>query len=88
VLRNPETHCIKFGITSREGHDRFRKHRRDGYTEIIYKNTGLPEGLAAFFEQNIQLALAMVDAEPVRGREYFSDAYLGLIENEINNWMP
>jgi hypothetical protein len=30
----------------------------------------------------------MVDAEPMRGREYFSDEYLALIENEIGNWVP
>jgi len=27
-------------------------------------------------------------AEPVRGREYFSDEYLALIFNEIDNWVP
>jgi hypothetical protein len=39
-------------------------------------------------EQKIKLALAMVDAKPMRGREYFSDEYLDLIENEIVNWAP
>jgi hypothetical protein len=79
---------VKFGITSRDGYARLRTHRVNGFTEVLRLVTGLPEGLAVLTEQKIKLALAMVDAKPVRGREYFSDEYLALIENEIGNWLP
>lgn len=88
VTRNPVTCCVKFGITSRDGYARLRTHRVDGFTEVLRLITGLPEGLAVLTEQKIKLALAMADAEPMRGREYFSDEYLALIENEIGNWVP
>ena len=78
---------MKFGITSWGGRARLRDHRYDGYTEVLHLITGLPEGLAAHTEQKIKIALAMVDAKPVRGREYFSDDYLDLIENEISIWV-
>lgn len=87
VTRNPVTRCVKFGITSWGGRARLRDHRYDGYTEVLHLITGLPEGLAAHTEQKIKIALAMVDAKPVRGREYFSDDYLDLIENEISIWV-
>jgi hypothetical protein len=86
VTRNPLTCCVKFGITSRDGRIRLRAHRSDGFTEVLRLITGLPEGLAAHTEEKIKLALAMVGAKPVRGREYFSDDYLDLIENEISIW--
>jgi hypothetical protein len=63
-------------------------HQVAGFTQVLRLITGLPEGLAALTEQKIKLALAMVDANPIRGREYFSDEYLALIENEIGNWVP
>lgn len=88
VARNPATQCIKFGITGRDGHRRLDDHKRGGYTEVLHLITGLPEGLAAHTEQKIKLALVMAGAEPVRGREYFSDEYLDLIGNEIGNWVP
>jgi len=88
VTRNPVTRCVKFGITSRDGYARLHTHRVDGFTEVLRLITGLPEGLAVLTEQKIKLALAMVDAKPMRGREYFSDEYLALIENEIGNWVP
>lgn len=88
VTRNPVTCCVKFGITSRDGYARLRTHRVDGFTEVLRLITGLPEGLAVLTEQKIKLALAMVDAKPIRGREYFSDEHLALIENEIGNWVP
>ena len=88
VTRNPVTCCVKFGITSRDGYARLRTHRVDGFTEVLRLITGLPEGLAVLTEQKIKLALAMVDAKPMRGREYFRDEYLALIENEIGNWVP
>jgi len=88
VTRNPVTCCVKFGITSRNGYVRLRTHRVDGFTEVLRLITGLPEGLAVLTEQKIKLALAMVDAKPMRGQEYFSDEYLDLIKNEIGNWVP
>ena len=48
----------------------------------------LLQGVAALTEQKIKLALQMVGAVPVRGTEYFSDEYLALIDNEIDNWVP
>ena len=88
VTRNPVTRCVKFGITSRDGYARLHTHRVDGFTEVLRLITGLPEGLAVLTEQKIKLALATVDARPMRGREYFSDEHLALIENEIGNWIP
>src|SRR5262249_55583810 len=84
----PVTCCVKFGITSRDGYARLRTHRVDGFTEALRLITGLPEGLAVLTEQKIKLALAMVEAKPMRGREYCSDEHLALIENEIDNWVP
>jgi hypothetical protein len=79
---------VKFGITRRDGRVRLGVHRTDGYTEVIRLETGLPEGVAALAEQKIKVALAMAGAVPVRGTEYFSDEYLALIDNEIDNWVP
>jgi hypothetical protein len=87
VTRNPATRCIKFGISQRDGRVRLGIHRRGGFTEVLHLFTSLPEGLAAHTEDKIKLALAMAGAEPVRGREYFSEDHLGLIENEIGNWV-
>jgi hypothetical protein len=87
VVRDSATGWVKFGITGRDGRLRLSDHRRDGFTEALHLLTGLPEGLAVHTEQKIKLALAMAGAEPVRGREYFSDEYLALIENEISNWV-
>jgi hypothetical protein len=87
VTRNPVTRCVKFGISQRDGRRRLGDHRRSGYTEVLHLFTELPEGLAAHTEDKIRLALAMVGAQPVRGREYFSEDHLGLIENEIGNWV-
>jgi hypothetical protein len=81
------THSVKFGITNKDGSVRLSYHRRSGHTEVLHLVTGLPEGLAALTEHKIKLALAMVDAKPVLGYEYFSDEYLMLIENEIANWI-
>lgn len=88
VTRNPKTCTVKFGITGREGTLRLSTHRRSGYTDVLHLFTELPDGLALHIERKIKLALAMVDAKPVRGREYFSDEYLDLIENEIRQWIP
>jgi hypothetical protein len=88
VVRNPAASSVKFGITNKDGQVRLGYHGRAGYTEVLHLITGLPEGLAALTEQRIKLALAMVDAKPVQGYEYFSDEYLGLIENEIVQWVP
>ena len=63
-------------------------HRGDGFTEVLYLVTGLPEGLAAYTEDKIRVALKMAGEKPVRGNEYFSDECLALIENEIGNWVP
>lgn len=87
VLHDPVTRYVKFGITSRDGRTRLGNHRSDGFTEVILLETGLPEGLAAHVEQKIKLALAMAGANPVRGREYFSDEHVALVLNEIGNWI-
>lgn len=81
-------HCVKFGITNRDGRARLSKHRANGFTETLLLKTDLPDSLAEFTEQKIKTALKMVDAKPVRGAEYFNDDYLALILNEINNWIP
>jgi len=88
VTRNPATGCVKFGITNRDGRLRLKKHRTDGYTEILRLETGLPKGLAALTEQKIKLALRMAGAVPMRGYEYFDGEHIALIFNEIDNWVP
>jgi hypothetical protein len=88
LVRDVPKGRVKFGITNGDGRSRLRDHRRAGYAEVCCLATGLPEHLAALTEQKIKLALAMVDARPVRGTEYFSDEYLPLIENEIAQWIP
>lgn len=85
VVRNPVARCVKFGITSRDGRQRLYQHNAAGYTEIISVKVELPEGLARYIEQKIRDVLSVVGAKPVRGREYFSEDYLALILNEIDN---
>lgn len=87
VTRNPATSRVKFGITSRDGSYRMKVHRAGGYTEVIRLEAGLSGNLALRIEQRIRLTLATAGAKPVRGREYFSDKYLILIMNEIDNWL-
>jgi len=88
VVRNPVMNCVKFGITNSEGKSRLRVHRGNGFTEVIRLETGLPDGLAEIIEKKIRVALDMAGAKPLRGREYFSDEHIALIENEIENWVP
>jgi hypothetical protein len=88
VVRNPVMAYVKFGITNSEGKSRLRVHRGNGFTEVIRLETRLPQGLAEIIEKKIRIALDMAGAKPVRGREYFSDEHIALIENEIENWVP
>ena len=88
IVRNPVMNCVKFGITNSEGKSRLRVHRGNGFTEVIRLETGLLDGLAEIIEKKIRVALDMAGAKPVRGREYFSDEHIALIENEIENWLP
>ncbi len=87
VVRDPVKFWVKSGITSWDGYSRLSSHRKDGFTEVLYSKTSLPEGLAAHTEQKIKAALSMAGAKPVRGREYFSDDYTALVLNEIGNWI-
>jgi hypothetical protein len=88
VVRNPATCCVKFGITKNDGRARLGDHRGAGFTQVVCLETGLPESLAAHIELKIKVALEMADAQPVRGREYFSGEHTALILNEINIWIP
>jgi hypothetical protein len=42
--------------------------------------------IAAYSEQKIKVALKMAGAEPLQGKEYFSEENLALILNEIAIW--
>lgn len=75
------------GITSHGGSARLSGHRRNGFTEVIQLETGLPEGLAIHIEQKIKATLAMAGAKPVQGEEYFSEESIALILNEISIWV-
>lgn len=79
---------MKFGITNQDGRLRLSNHRRDGFNKVIYLKTGLLEGLSAYVEQKIRVALEMAGAVPVRGYEYFHDENIALILNEIGIWIP
>jgi hypothetical protein len=88
VVRNEAASTVKFGITNQDGRLRLSNHRRDGFNKVIYLKTGLLEGLSAYVEQKIRVALEMAGAVPVRGYEYFHDENIALILNEIGIWIP
>jgi hypothetical protein len=62
---------VKFGVSSGDGQARLKAHRRDGFLDVRYLVTGLPEGVADGMERMTLESLAGAGHRPVHGREYF-----------------
>jgi len=78
---------VKFGITSGKARQRLGSHRRYGYTNIVYLVTSLTGTVARDTERAIRSALALADAVPVQGREYFDISCLPLILDVAHGWL-
>lgn len=79
VVTNPTRHWLKFGITSRDGRPRLRRHAQSGFTVVNLLLTNLPGTVAPEAESAILATLGLASESPVRGREYFDVSLLGLV---------
>ena len=79
VVTNPVRHWLKFGITSRDGRVRLRRHARAGFTVVDLLLTGLPGVTAPALESDVGAALRLAGESPVQGREYFDSSVLALV---------
>lgn len=71
---------VKLGITSGDPRVRFRTHRRQhGLSETLLVKAGLPAGDARWAETETLSVLTDLGAVPVKGREYFDDAWTDTI---------
>lgn len=86
VTENQSEHVIKFGITGHDGQKRLEKHRADGFTVVHLLVTGLADGIARETENAVKATLALAEATPVRGLEYFDASHLALILDVATSW--
>lgn len=79
--------AVKFGITTGGPRRRLAAHARQGYTEVVRVAVGLPGAVAFDTERAVRQALALAGEKPIRGREYFGRACLGLIVDVADSWL-
>jgi hypothetical protein len=70
---------VKLGITSGDSRPRLNDHARDGYSEVLFLKTSLPDGLARYAEKTILRELEERDVYPWKGNEYFESEDQDLI---------
>jgi hypothetical protein len=87
VLQHETEPIVKFGISSREGRRRLYDHRADGFPTVHLLTDDLAGDVAAETEKAVLATLALVNAKPLRGREYFDVSYLALILDVATGWL-
>jgi hypothetical protein len=87
VVRNPETDVVKLGVTSGDPRPRLANHARDGYTEVVRSWRDLPGTTAGELEAESLKLLRLAGIRPVRGREYFPGAVLGMVLHVADAWL-
>ncbi len=88
VVTNPETHRVKFGVTTRDQRPRLAAHRSRGYQVVELLLLDLPEGMAFQMEEDVKITLRLAGEVPVHGREYYDISNLGLICDIASNYLP
>ena len=86
VVAAPDADRLKFGITSGNGRPRLRRHRANGYREVIRLLTGLSGTIAPDIEQATMATLRLAGFRPVHGREFFDASALAVVLDVVDNY--
>lgn len=86
VVHNPIGHLVKFGVTGVNPRLRLNDHRRDGFISVLRLLTNLQSEHVPKMEKDILEIVRASGAQPIRGREYFTDDVLPVLLDAVDGY--